>query len=159
MSEQMVEPIVVKKRGVTDGELREQHYKYKMKNIERRAENYEEEVNWFTSLDDEKFRELMPQIKLGELDAKVGAILDDEGITGTDRIKYKNYARKLWSIGHKYGFIKSSKLNAIREEFRSDGANERILRRIEQILLIPIKEARAGGGGGARAGGEGTITE
>jgi len=155
MSEQMVEPIVVKKRSVTDGELREQHYKYKMRNVEKRAENYQEEVTWFTNLDENKFRERMPQIQLAELDAKVGAILDDEGITGTDRIKYKNYARKLWSIGNKYGFIKSSKLNALREEFRSDGANERILRRIEQVLIIPVKEARAGG----RAGGEGAISE
>jgi len=155
MSEQIVEPIVVKKRSVTDGELREQHYKYKMKNIENRIKQYEEEVSWFTSLDDEKFRQRMPQIQLAELDAKVGAILDDEGITGTDRIKYRNYARKLWSIGNKYGFIKSSKLNALREEFRSDGANERILRRIEQALIIPVKEARAG----ARAGGEGVISE
>jgi len=155
MSEQVVEPIVVKKKTPTDGELREQHYKYKMKNVEKRAENYEEEVSWFTNLDEDKFKELMPQVSLAEIDAKVGAILDDEGITGTDRIKYKNYARKLWSIGRKYGFIKSSKLNAIREEFRSDGANERILRRIEQALIIPVKEARAGAGGRA---GE-TITE
>jgi hypothetical protein len=155
MSEQLVEPIVVRKKPVTDGELREAHYKYKMRNTEKRAANYEEEVTWFMSLDEDKFKEKMPQIALAEIDAKVGAILDDEGITGTDRIKYKNYARKLWAIGRKYGFIKSSKLNALREEFRSDGANERILRRIEQALIIPVKEARAGG----RAGGEGAISE
>jgi hypothetical protein len=155
MSEQLVEPIIVKKRGKTSGELREQHYRYKMKNIDNRLKQYEEEVSWFTSLDEEEFRKRMPQIELGKLEEAVDKILDDEGITGTDRIKYKNYARKLWGIGNKYGFIKSSKLNAIREEFRSDGANERILRRIEQVLLIPIKEARAGG----RAGGEGAISE
>jgi hypothetical protein len=154
MSQQVVEPMVVKKKSVTDGELREQHYKYKMKNTEKRAENYQEEVTWFMNLDEDKFKERMPQVALAEIDAKVGAILDDEGITGTDRIKYKNYARKLWAIGHKYGFIKSSKLNALREEFRSDGAIERILRRIEQTLIIPVKEAKAG-----RAGGEGAISE
>jgi hypothetical protein len=152
---QAVEPIKIVKKPKVPGVVRESHYRGKMSNTDMRTANYKEEVEWWLGTDESYFKSRVPFESLADLDAKVGRILDEEGIIGTDRIKYLNFARKLWKLAYTYTFVKSSTVNSLREYYRSLGARERILKRIEQLFVIPVVEEKGEeetrGRGGAQA--------
>jgi len=145
--------VVVEKVGVKKGELRELNYKSHLEDTTPAVGKYNRKMNTLRSIEEDQFSKIVAQKSLAQLDEEVSVILDDEGLVGTTRILYRNYARKIWHLARKYGFIKTSMINSLREYFRSEGGNERILRRIEQLFVVPIKEAKAGAGGG------GTISE
>jgi len=147
--------VVVEKVGVKKGELRELNYRSHLENTEPAVGKYNRKMNTLKSVAEDDFSKIIAQKSLAQLDEEVSAILDDEGLVGTPRILYRNYARKIWHLARKYGFIKTSMINSLRDYFRSEGGNERILRRIEQLFVVPVKEAKAGAGGGAG----GAITE
>jgi len=147
--------ITVEKVGVKKGDRRELNFKSHLEDTTPAVGKYNRRMNTLRSMGEDEFSKVIAQKSLAELDEAVGTILDDEGIIGPQRIPYRNFARKIWHLARKYGFVKTSTLNSIRDYFRSEGANERILRRIESIFLVPVKEAKAGAGGGAG----GAITE
>lgn len=164
MAEQVT--ITVPHVGVRKGKVRELNFRSHLEDTTPAVGKYNRRMATLRSLEDEDFTLIVAQQSLGDLDEIVGRVLNDEGIVGTERIVYRNYARAVWSKARKYGFIKSSMLNALRDYFRSQGGTERVLKRIESIFLVPIYEARraqtagaAGAAGGGAAGGGGTITE
>jgi len=151
---EVVEPIKIVRRPKVPGEFRESRYKHMVSDVEGRMRNYQREIEWWLQVDEEYFKKRVPFESLSDLDAKVGKILDEEGIIGTDRIKYLNFARRLWKLTYTYTYLKSSTVNSLRSLYRSLGAKERILRRIEQLFVVPLieeKEEAGGAGGGAPA--------
>jgi hypothetical protein len=149
---EVTEPVKIVRKPKVPGAFRESRYRHMMTDMEGRMREYQREVEWWLTTDEEYFKARVPFDSLADLDAKVGRILDEEGIIGTDRIKYLNFARKLWKLAYTYTFVKSSTVNSLRALYRSLGAKERILKRIEQLFTVPlIEEREEGAGAGAPA--------
>jgi len=158
---EVLEPVKVVRKPKAPGAFRENRYRHMMSDAEGRMRKYQREVEWWLTTDEEYFKARIPFESLADLDAKVGRILDEEGIIGTDRIKYLNFARRLWKLVYTYTYLKSSTVNSLRALYRSLGAKERILKRIEQLFMVPlIEEKEEAGAGGAQGGAQAApITE
>ncbi len=90
----------------------------------------------------------LPYGSLYGLEEHVAMVLDGYGVIGTNRIQYLNFARKLWREISRYGWVKSSTVNAMIALWRSKGATERVLRDIVTLFepYIVRREAAEGGG-------------
>jgi hypothetical protein len=142
-----VPKVEVKKRGrsspekrltgyrvtVLESDVSEKKYEVKTKSVETRHGSLEN---------------ALPYESLVDLENAVSLILDNYGIVGNDRIKYLNFARKIWREIAKYGFIKSSTLNGHIAVWRSKGATEKILRDISALFDMYMQKREVGGEGG-----------
>jgi hypothetical protein len=70
---------------------------------------------------------------LADLEAKVGALLTEEDVSGNFRVAYLNFMRALWSNVRR-GTLTEGKLNALKAYFVAQKCDEAILDRIREIV-------------------------
>jgi hypothetical protein len=70
---------------------------------------------------------------LAELEAKVGALLTEENVSGAFRVSYLNFMRAVWSNVRR-GTLTEGKLNALKAYFVAQGCEDAILDRIREIV-------------------------
>ncbi|MBS7612478.1 hypothetical protein KEJ27_09840 [Candidatus Bathyarchaeota archaeon] len=71
---------------------------------------------------------------LADLEAKCAGILTDADVTGSDRIKYLNFVRAVWSQVRK-GTLTNSKKNALVTYFVSQGCDEAVLTQLANAVM------------------------
>jgi hypothetical protein len=109
---------MVRRRGA------ERVEKYKTKKDIGMAPNYEAMV---------KKADVSVYNTLADLEAKVGALLTEEDVSGNFRIAYLNFMRALWSNVRR-GTLTQGKLNALKAYFVAQKCEEAILDRIREIV-------------------------
>lgn len=120
---------------VVETEVAKSKYGAKTESIERRLGKVEEAI---------------PFDELVTIEESVALILNNYGVLSNDRVAYLNFARHLYKMVRKYGFIKSSYLRSQVLRWRSLGCSEKILNDIASLFSNYVREVReAGGEGGA----------